>query len=102
MAAGFDWDAGNRDKCLAHGLSVEDVEHVIANNETLIVPDVKHSRSEHRLLAIGRTPLGRYAFVVFTLREIAAQILLRPISARYMHAKEIRKYEKEISRAQNR
>lgn len=34
--------------------------------------------------------------VVFTLRTIKQDILIRPISARYMHEKEARKYEEEI------
>jgi uncharacterized DUF497 family protein len=40
--------------------------------------------------------------VVFTPRQRAAGIRLRPISARYMHQREIKKYEQEIARAQKR
>jgi hypothetical protein len=43
--------------------------------------------------AIGRSAAGRYLFVVFMLREIDGQTKLRPISARYMHQKEITHYE---------
>jgi len=100
-AAGFDWDDGNRDKCQRHGLSIEDTEHVLAHAETLIVPDERNSRVEPRFLAIGRTAIGRYAMVVFTPRKKANDVFLRPISARYMHRKEIEKYAQEISRAQN-
>jgi len=78
------------------------VEHVLAHAATLIVPDLKNSGSEPRYLAIGRTAADRYAFVVFTPRQAGTRILLRPISARYMHKKEIKKYEQEIARAQNR
>jgi uncharacterized DUF497 family protein len=100
--AGFDWDAGNRDKCQKHGLTLEEVESVVAHNETLIVPDVEHSLIEHRLIAVGRVPSGRYALVVFTLRQKGGMALVRPISARPMHAKEVRRYEKEISHSQDR
>ena len=34
-------------------------------------------------------------FVVFTLRRRGDDILIRPISARYMHDKEVKSYEKE-------
>jgi uncharacterized DUF497 family protein len=34
-------------------------------------------------------------FVVFTLRRRGDAVLIRPISARYMHKKEIKAYEKE-------
>lgn len=43
--------------------------------------------------AIGKSAAGRYVFVVFMLREIDGQMKLRPISARYMHEKEIAHYE---------
>jgi uncharacterized protein len=34
-------------------------------------------------------------FLVFTIRQKGGQRLIRPISTRYMHAKEIAWYEKE-------
>ena len=56
MAAdGFDWDAGNRDKCLKHGLSLADIEHVVGHADTLIVADIKNSVFEERFIAVGRT-----------------------------------------------
>ena len=42
------------------------------------------------------TGAGRYVFLVFMLRKIDGQTLLRPISARYMHQKEIDHYESQI------
>ena len=98
--SGFDWDDGNRDKCCQHGLSIQEVEAVIGNQETLNIPAVRNSAVEPRFIAVGRTGEGRYAFVVFTPRAKEGQIFARPISARYMHRKEIEKYEKEISSAQ--
>jgi uncharacterized DUF497 family protein len=100
--SGFAWDNANRSKCQKHGVSVAEVEHVLAHVETLIVPDLKNSRAEPRFLAIGRTEKERYAFVVFTPRQTRGGIFMRPISARYMHRKEIKKYEQEIARVQNR
>lgn len=100
--SGFAWDNANRSKCQEHGVSVAEVEHVLAHATTLIVPDLKNSRAEPRFLAIGQTKEGRYAFVVFTPRQTGSVTHLRPISARYMHKKEIKKYEQEIARVQNR
>ena len=51
-------------------------------------PDTAHSIDEQRDLATGRTPAGRALFVVFTIRERDDGRYVRPISARYMHAKE--------------
>ena len=98
----FDWDDGNRDKCRKRGLSMSDVEHVLVSARNLIVRDVQNSLTEDRFIAIGKTRAGRFSFVVFfTLRAADDQFKLRPISARYMHKKEIAKYEKEIAGLQN-
>jgi uncharacterized DUF497 family protein len=101
-ADGFDWNAGNRLKCQKLGLSIAQIEHVVSHAETLIVPDDKNSALETRFIAVGRTPEGRFAFVAFTLRVREGQLLVRPISARYMHEKEVARYEKESSALQNR
>lgn len=98
---GFDWDSGNRGKCCKHGLTIAEIEQVLAGAETLIVPDEKNSSVEPRFLAIGRTATARYAVVIFTPRRRDDKSVLRPISARYMHRKEIDKYAQEISGAQN-
>ncbi len=55
---------------------------------------MKHSDEEDRLIATGRAANGRHIFVVFTLRERAGRTMLRPVSARYMHRREIMTYEK--------
>ena len=44
---------------------------------------------------IGKTQAGRYVFLVFMLRKVDAKTMLRPISARYMHQKEIDHYENQ-------
>jgi hypothetical protein len=54
-----------------------------------------HSQSERRFRATGRTEKGRGVFIVFTLRRKGDEVLIRPISARYMHKKEIEAYEEE-------
>lgn len=84
----FEWDDGNRAKCQKHGISIAEIEEVLLG-EPLFAPDMKHSADEQRFLAIGRTQAGRAAYVVFVLRGDA----IRPLSARYMRAKEARKYE---------
>ncbi len=92
--AGFDWDAGNLEKCQKHGVSVAEIEHLFARPHTIRV-DVEHSLAEERLKAIGTTDTGRYVFLVFTIRERNGERFIRPISARYMHGKEVEYYEEE-------
>jgi uncharacterized DUF497 family protein len=90
----FDWDDGNRAKCLQHGVPPAEIE-ALFDRPVLIIPDEAHSRDEDRLRAIGKTARGRSVFLVFTVRERGGKRLIRPITARYMHRKEVRSYEKE-------
>ena len=64
--------------------------------------DPTHSRDEERFKAIGRTDDGRSVVIVFTLRHRAGENFVRPISARYMHAKEIANYEEEAAKTGQR
>lgn len=89
--AGFDWDEGNWPKCAKHGVSREEIESMFAHDPG-VYADPDHSMSEQRLRAIGPTRSGRMALVAFTLRTIEGGVRIRPVSARYMHAKEIRRY----------
>ena len=59
-----------------------------------IAPDLLHSVDEQRFIAIKRNVEGRPMFIAFTLREQDGATLIRPVSARYMHKKEIERYEK--------
>ena len=92
--AGFDWDTGIRAKCHKHGVSVAEVEELFSR-PLLVVPDTLHSETEERLWGIGKTAGGRSVFLVFTIRERAGKRLIRPVSARYMHRKEVKSYEEE-------
>jgi uncharacterized DUF497 family protein len=93
----FDWDAGNREKCQQHGVSVEAIEAVLSGHP-YIAPDPHPREVETRFQAIDQTPEGRHVFIVFTFRERPEGLAVRPISARYMHAKEVRKYEQDQAR----
>ncbi len=92
--SGFDWDVGNRAKCQKHGVSVAQIE-TLFSAPLLMLPDATHSKAETRLRALGKTSTGRMVFLVFTVRLKGGRRLIRPISARYMHAKEVAYYEKE-------
>ena len=86
----FDWDAGNWPKCGRHGVSKEEIEDLF-ENDPLIVPDKTDHGAEERLNAIGTNNGGEHIFVVFTLRLGR----IRPISARHMHDKEVKRYERD-------
>jgi uncharacterized DUF497 family protein len=90
--AGFQWDEGNIDKNL-HKLGVENwkCEQIFFNEPLIILEDPKHSLSEKRWAAFGKTDTDRLLTVIFARRGR----LLRVISARDMNRRE-RKYYEEI------
>lgn len=81
---GFDWDEGNRDKNLKHGVQNWECEQVFFNEPLVILDDPKHSLAEDRVAAFGRTDAGRALVVVYTMRKQR----IRVISARDMSRKE--------------
>jgi uncharacterized DUF497 family protein len=87
----LDWDDGNRSKCEKHDVSIAEIESLFRGRPRY-APDRKHSATENRFIAVGRTAEGRAMFVAFTFRESDGRLLVRPVSARYMHAKEADRY----------
>ena len=84
---GCEWDAGNdRKSTLKHAVTNAEAEEVFMNEPLLLYPDLKHSASEPRYMALGSTREGRTLTIVFTLRK--NQSLIRVISARDQHRKE--------------
>ena len=84
----FDWDHGNTTKCEKHGLTRALIEEFF-RSEPRVSPDPAHSVLEERFIAVDRILGGRAVFVAFCWRDGK----IRPISARYMHEKEVRAYE---------
>lgn len=94
---GFDWDLGNVAKNEKHDVEPEEAEETFFNEPLIVAVDVKHSKSEKRWHALGRTSKRRL-FVAFTVRGK----LIRIISARAMNKKERNIYETEILRSRSR
>ncbi len=88
---GFQWDEGNIDKNLfKHNVENWECEQIFFNEPLIILDDPKHSFSEKRWAAFGRTDTGRRLVVIFTKRNERIRI----ISAREMNKKERKYYEK--------
>jgi uncharacterized DUF497 family protein len=98
---GFSWDEGNYTKCQKHGVSLEEIE-ALFQTKPLLFADIKHSFQEERFFAIGKSCKGRHVFAVFTLIKTQTGNRIRPLSVRYMHQKEIVRYEKEITNLSER
>lgn len=97
---GFDWDRGNRKKCQKHGVSIAEIEEIF-RNAPRFAPDLKHAAEEDRVIAVGKTSKGRAVFVAFTIRTKQGRRLIRPVTSRYMHAKEVAAYEKESAKTED-
>jgi len=87
---GFEWDQYNAKKNWEkHKVTPAECEQIFFNRPLIIADDTKHSESERRFYALGKTDLRRRLFIVFTIRNN----LIRIISARNMSRKEKRSYE---------
>ena len=92
--AGFDWDDGNPSKGEKHGLIRASIEWARKGDFTLF-DDPHDADIEERFRAIDKDESGRHVFIVFSIRHSGDKRLIRPISARYMHRKEIESYERQ-------
>ena len=90
--AGFNWDTGNCEKCQKHGVTLDEIESAF-RGPMRVFPDPAHSKTETRYVGIGNTAARRHVLIAFTYRTIQDQRFIRPISARFMHAKEVKHYE---------
>lgn len=87
----FEWDNANTNKSyFKHGIQPKESEEIFIDTELVVIPDDKHTVLEERFIAIGKTLEDKILFVVFTFRNKK----IRVISARRMHKKEVKKYEK--------
>jgi len=98
---GFDWDKANRDECQKQDVQIATIESLF-HGPIAVVPDPEHSDAEERFKAIGRTDEGRGVLIVFTLLRRHGDTFIRPVSARYMHRKEVEHYDQAIAKADQR
>ena len=89
---GFQWDRGNIDKDLIrHDVENWECEQVFFNRPLLVLDDPKHSVSEKRWAAFGKTDADRFLVIIFTERDN----LIRVISARNMNKRERKFYDEK-------
>ncbi|EKD86069.1 MAG: hypothetical protein ACD_37C00491G0002 [uncultured bacterium] len=94
----FEWDKGNIDKNLIkHRVTNQEAEEIFDSEPKFIFEDQKHSVEEKRYMIWGATARARRLSAFFTIRKGKVRI----ISARDMHQKERREYEKKIKENSN-
>jgi uncharacterized DUF497 family protein len=88
---GFDWDESNATKNWErHKVTPEEAEDTFFHDPLIVRGDIRHSLSEKRYRALGRTSRDRLLFVAFTVRRK----LIRVISARDMNRRETEEYRR--------
>ncbi len=89
---GFEWNKGNIDKSYQkHNITPNEAEEVFLDENILLLEDIKHSQTEERFEAIGKTFKAKILFVAFTVRDSKIRI----VSARTANKKERRLYEQK-------
>jgi uncharacterized protein len=87
---GLEFDGANLPKCLSHGVSLEGIEALFRTRMVVVLDaEINGERRLHGYGNVGR----RWIFYAFTWRGRR----IRPVSVRYMHKKEIRRYVEKIS-----
>jgi len=92
----FDWDDGNIDKNLKHGVHDWEIEEALLDPRRQLVGRQK-IRGELRYKLLGRSATsGKYLRIVYTIRTTQEGIRkLRPISAVEMSSAEKRRYRRK-------
>ena len=72
----FEWNSGNLDKSRRkHGVTPEEAESVFTDENSLVLPDKKHSIIEKRFAIFGKSDLNRSLYVIFTVRGEKVRII---------------------------
>src|SRR5260370_35487389 len=91
---GFDWDDGNSRKSAdKHDVGQAEAESVFFNDPLIVLEDARHSETERRFNALGRTAQERLLHITFTLRPTGTKV--RVISAQHMHRKATKPYAQD-------
>jgi uncharacterized DUF497 family protein len=92
----FDWDEGNIDKNLRHGVQDWEIEEACQDPRSRII-EYQLAKGERRHVLLGRSATsGKYLRVVYTLRTAPdGESLIRPISAVEMSAAQRKRYSRK-------
>lgn len=85
----FDWDEGNEEHVLDHGVESAEVQEALLD-EGRIGHDARNVLGERRWAVIGATDAGRILLLVYTLRGEN----IRAVSARVANDAQKRRYRK--------
>ncbi|MBI3988251.1 MAG: BrnT family toxin [candidate division NC10 bacterium] len=91
----FQWDAGNTNKNVKHGVQDWEIEEALLDQRALRTKRIQvGGEVRYELLGRARTS-GKYLRVIYTLRQDAeGNLLIRPISAVEMTPTQKRRYQR--------
>ena len=88
---GFDWDDSNVAKNWErHKVTPDEAEDIFFHDPLVVRSDQRHSSTEKRYRALGRTARNRLLFAAFVVRRK----LIRVVSVRDMNQREIEEYRR--------
>ena len=90
----FDWDEGNRDKNLKHGVHDREIEEAFADPRRLLAARLRVG-DEPRYISLARAATsGTYLRFVYTVRIRGGRRRIRPTSAIAMSERNKRRYRR--------
>jgi uncharacterized DUF497 family protein len=90
----FDWDDGNIDKNLKHGVHDWEIEEAFRDKRRLPAGKMRVKGEERRILLACCETSGKYLRIVYTIRYKHGRKLTRPISAVEMSQANKRRYQR--------
>jgi uncharacterized protein len=85
----FDWDEGNLEHIAEHNFDDVECEEVFFDKDVISAPAYSY-KGEKRQAIIGKTEGGRFAYIVYTIRNAKVRV----VTARNANDSEKRTYRK--------
>ena len=76
---GFEWDKGNEQKIVKHGVTPAEAEQAFLNEPLVILDDLKHCDTEQCFHALGQSVEGRLLHITFTIRTTRIRVISRQV-----------------------
>jgi len=90
----FDWDDGNRDKNLKHGVHDWEIEEALRDSHQIRDSRREVMQEERFMLFAGARTSGKYLRIVYAIRVKDGRDFIRPISAMPMRRGPRRRYRR--------
>jgi uncharacterized DUF497 family protein len=90
----FDWDDGNRDKSVRHGVHDWEIEEAFEDPRRIAQGSQTVDGERRRVVLARAVSSGKYLRIIYTMRVEGRSMRTRPISAIEMPAPARRRYDR--------